>query len=108
MKGAREFEVRCPTCDVSFPTGTRQCFHCGGRLGKGAFRVSSAPLEHAGPEMLGEDFSQSPVDVVDNPILSEGEEEPKRGPRGRLNAGISLVWILMAVVFSLMRACGGE
>ncbi len=106
MEGQREFEVRCPSCDVSFPTGTRRCLHCGGHLGKGRFRGAGAPLEHAGPEAAAEDFFGSSVETDGDPIFSEDEEKPKTGIRGRMNAGISLVWIFMAVAFSVMRACG--
>jgi hypothetical protein len=29
------FEVRCAACNCSFAAGTKQCVHCGGRLGTG-------------------------------------------------------------------------
>jgi len=35
------------------------------------------------------------------------DEAPRAGKRGRLNASVSLIWIVMALVFTLMRACGG-
>jgi hypothetical protein len=106
MEGLPEFEVRCPSCDVSFPTGTRRCLYCGGPIGKGRSRVAGVPLEHAEPEAAAEDFFRSPVETHGDPVFSEDVEKPKTGFRGRMNAGISLVWILMAVAFSLMRACG--
>jgi hypothetical protein len=108
MEGLPEFEVRCPSCDVSFPTGTRRCLHCGGRVGKGRFRVAGVPLEHAEPEADAEDFFRSPIEAEGDSIFSEDVEKPRKGFRGRMNAGISLVWIFMAVAFSLMRACGND
>jgi hypothetical protein len=37
------YEVRCPRCDVSFPTETRQCIHCGGPTGKPGQVVREEP-----------------------------------------------------------------
>ena len=37
------YEVRCPRCDVSFPAGTRTCFHCGGPTGQPAYFSSDGP-----------------------------------------------------------------
>ena len=28
------FEVRCENCAVTFPVGTRECIHCGQRIGR--------------------------------------------------------------------------
>lgn len=33
-RGANPYEVRCYSCDTSFAPGTKQCVHCGQRLGR--------------------------------------------------------------------------
>ena len=106
MEGVSEYEVRCPNCDVSFPTGTRRCLHCGGRTGPGRFHALKPP------DALFDDpveEGESPFEVAELPRVPApiDDDEPQPKGRGRMNAGISLVWILMAVAFSVMRACGG-
>lgn len=44
------YEVRCPSCDVSFPVETRRCIHCGGpTAGAGSFVAMDDPAELAAP-----------------------------------------------------------
>ena len=38
--------------------------------------------------------------------MEDGSEE-RRGRFGFLRGGLSLIWILLAVIFSVMRVCGG-
>ena len=40
-------------------------------------------------------------------VEGEQEEGETRGRFGFLRGGFSLLWILLAVLFSVMRACGG-
>ena len=107
MEDTSAYEVRCPRCDVSFPIGTRRCFHCGGRTGPGRFVISEAPPElFESDEMRGE-AAASISESRGEPLPIEAEEaKPPGGLRGRMNAGVSLVWIVLAVGFSIMRACG--
>ena len=105
MSGVSAFEVRCPSCDVSFPPSTRRCMHCGGRTGPGRAGGSEGPsVVYVEPAEYQEAYSQ--IDATESSPLPQ-EEEPRAKGRGRMNAGISVVWILMAVAFSVMRACGG-
>ena len=107
MAESSPYEVRCSSCDVSFPVGTRSCMHCGGRTGSSPWNAGPAPpdlLERYDAREGGEtEFPQ----VSPEPEPFEGEESaPRGGIRGRLNAGVSLIWIVLAVGFSIMRACG--
>lgn len=106
MESASPYEVRCPSCDVSFPTGTRRCMHCGARTGPSRFQAPQIP-----PGLLG--TSQDREEDLDLHFEGAGpsdpiaDEAPRVRKRGRLNASVSLIWIVMALVFTLMRACGG-
>ncbi|MCS5638503.1 MAG: hypothetical protein NZ990_18460 [Myxococcota bacterium] len=106
MEDVSRFEVRCPSCDVSFPVGTRRCFHCGARTGPSRFRSPDVPPTLVGSDRDREEDFQLPFEAVGNPEPI-ADEPPRTVKRGRLNAGVSLIWIVMALVFALMRACGG-
>ncbi|MGE4653241.1 MAG: hypothetical protein AAEJ53_20330 [Myxococcota bacterium] len=71
------FEVRCESCNVSFPSGTRLCLHCGAKLNK---RLS-----------WGEDEAASHPE--------EGEVSIGR------RLGSASMWIVLAVVAALARLC---
>lgn len=107
MDGVPAFEVRCPSCDVSFPLRTRRCIHCGGRTGPGRVGDDSPAVYVAEDEYHDVYAQTAQTEVAELDPLRGREEEPRAKGRGRMNAGISLVWILMAVAFSIMRACGG-
>ena len=105
MAEAHEFEVRCPSCDVSFPVGTRRCLHCGGRTGPPRFQVAGMPAELVARDAAAEaEYSMQVGDDEAPPPL--GDPEPRKARGGWMNAGGSLLWIGMAVVFAIMRACG--
>ena len=74
---AHAFEVRCDSCNVSFPSATRRCLHCGAKLDK---RLSR-----------GED--------LDAPQPEEGEVSIGR------RLGSASLWIVVAVVAALARLC---
>lgn len=95
-----DFEVRCFSCSVTFPAGTKRCLHCGERTG-----VPALPLGTA------DDLSQLPQlrDSVPGPISlgdldDEAEAVGKKGP-GRIVLGS--IWLLLAVGGSIYRACSG-
>ena len=76
------YEIFCPSCRVTFPVGTKQCVHCGERLGRGRFRPT-----------------------LDLPPGSEEvfvDEEPAR--RGGLSP-FTLVWVALLLAGYLYRAC---
>lgn len=77
------FEVYCYHCQASFALGTRNCVHCGRRMG-GAPKVPEALLSTEVPE-------------------AATAAEPSVGRR---IGGISL-WVLIAVGAALTRMCGG-
>jgi hypothetical protein len=51
------FEVRCAACNCSFAAGTKQCVHCGGRLGAGLdapfLRAAAGRADEGDPEAGG-------------------------------------------------------
>ncbi len=81
------YEVRCQTCDVSFPPDQKVCLHCGGRLG------GSSPLR-------GRIAAYSPIEVDE----TELEELPRRG---LLRSGLGVVWIVLALTATCYRVCTG-
>jgi len=109
MADVSEYEVRCPRCDVSFPTGTRKCLHCGGATGpshgpngrrKGVERVAVRVADDA-PDPKR--FELAEVRRAE-PIDGEPEDEdPRRG--GVLRGVATVVWILIAIGISLARSC---
>jgi hypothetical protein len=86
------YEVRCHRCDVSFPPGTRQCIHCGERIGR--------------PRLLpGAGDIQSFEGGEPYPEAHEGNEA-EAGPAGRgLRIGFVVVWLLLAILSAAVRAC---
>ncbi len=86
------YEVRCPTCAVTFPVGTRRCIHCGG--------ATATPHTAARQPALRElPFEFEPADGP--PMEEEAEEaSPRRGGRG-----LALMWLLLAVAASIYRSC---
>ena len=82
---AHLYEVRCASCNVSFPPGTRRCIHCGGRIGRQLRVEAGLPL---------------PVE--------EGEEPEEEMPGGSAaRAGIWAVTAIIAMAGSLFRMCQG-
>ena len=103
-----DYEVRCSPCDVSFPVETKRCIHCGGRLGKLAPRLQG--VEGLAGFELGSGLSQStPASEASSEALSPAEREESEAPTGRfgfLRGGMTLVWIVLAALYSILRACG--
>lgn len=87
------YEVRCHHCQVTFPVGTRQCVHCGERLGRGRRRFVPTP----DPEM--------PWDLGEVEEQAAAEATP---PRSRFFSPFTLIWLIAAIGLSIQRACAGE
>ena len=77
------FEVYCPRCRVTFPTGTKRCIHCGGRIGRERFQPALNPPPPASEDVLV-------------------EQEPAR--RSGLSP-FTLVWVALLLAGYLYRAC---
>jgi hypothetical protein len=75
------YEVYCYDCRVTFPVGTRNCVHCGRRLGGRELPRSAGRAE--------------PMEVA---------EEDAMPSVGRRIGGASL-WILIALAAALTRMC---
>jgi len=91
----RPFEIRCEHCQTSFAIGTRECVHCGRRLGGSMPQGLEALLQ----ERLGGQPGEAPAGVE-----AEGDELAAAS-RGR-----NILWIItagLAVFASMMRNCQG-
>ena len=101
------YEVRCHSCDVSYPPGTKKCVHCGGRTGESRRRL----VPSFQPEPGSLDFDGVPVADLGRLGLhlddarEEVEEEAPTSSLPRMITGIA--WILLVAVVSLYRACTG-
>lgn len=98
MKESSVYEVRCPTCDVSAPLGTRRCMHCGGPMIEGGAVV----LSGRAPESLQEVILRHERAGGDDAI-----EEEQAAPRSGFSRGVGLLWILMLIAVSVYRQCAG-
>jgi hypothetical protein len=110
MTTESQYEVRCPSCDVTFPIGTKKCMHCGGRTGPSHIRVAERALPYSpigGGEAVGDAGSPPTHDLepLSQGSLHDDESAPRRG---LLRSAGTLIWVLMLVGFSLMRACTDE
>ncbi len=76
------YEVYCPQCRVTFPIGTKQCMHCGGRIGHGRFQAA-----------------------LDLPPLSEGGSVEEESARRSGLSPFTLVWVALLLAGYLYRAC---
>lgn len=83
------YEVFCRRCQVSFPIGTRSCFHCGTRLGRER------------PEARGQEARR----LAAPPRVDELSEE-EIAPRGRFLSPFTMMWLLLALAGALYRQCG--
>jgi hypothetical protein len=105
------YEVRCPRCDVSFPPKTRVCIHCGGRTaaspagaGMGAHPVAGIGRQSTESEERILDFGL-PGSELDIEAGDLDEEAPVPTRAGFMRTAITIVWVLLAIAFSIMRAC---
>jgi hypothetical protein len=82
------WEVYCYHCKTTFPVGTRQCVHCGRRIGR-----ETAPA----------------VEPTIHPLDADAaEDEALLEPRlARRLGGLSL-WVLLAIGAVVSRLCAGQ
>ena len=121
------FEVYCAHCKVTFPIGTRQCLHCGGRVispdRQRATRPSGrARLAKAAQKRLQASTTTGREERGRNPTLEElaGAGIPGAIPGPALPnddvdeilptrrfSPMTTIWILLAFTGAAIRACGG-
>ena len=106
------FQVYCHSCDVTFPTGTKTCLHCGGRtrlagpsggsLNRPAREMMAAPLDLANEVLAIQSLPDLPV--------SESALEPEAVParRSLLRAGMTVLWMILLAAGYAWRACSQQ
>jgi hypothetical protein len=100
------FEVRCPSCNVSFPVGTKRCIHCGERtsksLGNSSGRLRSQ--EPASTQELRGPGSTIDYDGGESPFDEAGDEAV--APRTSiLRRSVTIIWVVILIGISVIRAC---
>jgi hypothetical protein len=112
MKAVSKYEVRCPRCDVTFPIETKRCIHCGGPTGPSV-------VEYPDFETIIHEKGTSSTDVTAmpqdeggrfmQPFDGEMDDGEELGRRPSILRSVStLIWIALAIAFSVMRACQGS
>ncbi len=109
------YEVWCSTCNVTFPTGTKRCLHCGGRtqperprasIRRGAAPeaqlLAAIPLSYTSEAGMLEVTPDLPVGGA----AVEPEEEPTR--RSLLRAGMTVMWMILLAAGYAWRACSQQ
>ena len=81
------YEVRCESCQTTFPVGTRRCVHCGSRLGR-----RPRPVGPRGPFMEG---------------AYEAEEESEESGGSVIRAALWALSVGLAILGSMFRVCQG-
>lgn len=107
----QQFEVRCPSCNVTFPVETKRCLHCGGRLARGHRSALddqiATELSESGPQEFGREPSRrDPEPATSAAPFAEAEDEPPE-PRSLLRAGMSVIWLMIIALGLLARICSG-
>jgi len=110
MRVVSQYEVSCPRCKVSYPVGQKRCVHCGGPMAPSIVDVPDAP-----PQLRDGAGARTPApmqpgeDERETVFLPFGREEDE-GPSGgsALSRLGGLVWIVIFVIITVMRACFGE
>ena len=98
----QHYEVRCPSCNVSFAVGTRRCVHCGGRTAAAGMGPSPSLRQDLGKYRM--DSAPEPDPMVLEPALEEADETRSSSP---FRLGMSGIWIMLAIVGSMYRVCFG-
>ena len=106
------YEVWCHSCNVTFPTGTKTCLHCGSRTRPdrphlGNMRRRAEPDMTSGALSFADDAEaiRSLPDLP--PIASTAAIEPEEGParRSLLRAGMTVMWMILLAAGYAWRAC---
>jgi hypothetical protein len=109
MAKASEYEVHCPRCRVTFPVGTKRCVHCGGRTGQRVESEGRPVWDDRSGRFRVVTAGGSDVESTQRPLAFDAEPEEdeadQTGRGGILRVAVTVVWILLAVAFSILRAC---
>jgi hypothetical protein len=114
MAASDLYEVRCTHCEVSFPPGTKQCLHCGGRIGRRLRQAPPPPVMRSQNEQPS-DFlaygADSPPEgkLIDLSELAADSEDEARSssPRRAVRLGVNVLWIFGALMITLAQMCRG-
>jgi hypothetical protein len=94
------YEWWCPRCRVTHPPGRKVCVHCGGRVQP--TRDAAAVFD---PRSALEARLGLPRTGGEEPEVAEEADAPEsRGVRGA-RLGMTLVWVALAVIATLLRMC---
>jgi len=105
---ASPFEVRCHRCNVTFPIGTRQCIHCGGRIDQDDQSGILESIHEVDPGRGG--LSSKPIDVMADPGDSDemDSDAPSSVGASLIRSLGGFIWVIVLIGFTLARSCGGE
>lgn len=100
------FEVRCPSCNVSFPVGTRRCIHCGARTSKSLGNGSGGLRSHepASTQEVRGTWSAIDYDGGESPF-EEAEDEIVVQRSSILRRSATVIWVVLLIGISVTRAC---
>jgi len=87
------YEWWCPRCRVTYPPGRKQCVHCGGRV----------QTSRDAPTVFDPRAGAGLPGAPDEPAEEAGAPEPRAARAARI--GLTLVWVALAVLASVLRAC---
>ncbi len=110
MDAISKCEVCCPSCKVTFPVETRKCVHCGGRTAPSHVplpQTASAEIRREDAEV---DWAAAGAEAGSHatrmaPYESEDENEEAERGTSPFRVLVTVMWMVLAVAFSLMRAC---
>jgi hypothetical protein len=88
-------EAWCPRCSVTHVPGTARCIHCGG------------PVMPERPPEGVTSAAQTGLPGSLSPWQKAPPEEPEAGTRTArpLRFGMAALWIVLAIVTAILRAC---
>lgn len=110
--GAGIYEVRCPTCDVSFPPRTRSCLHCGQRIPRRAAPAPEAashrdPFSPGAPSEVKPGSDPTPDFLEWAKADSAEETEAEQARPWWLRWGTNIIWVVVAILATLGQMCEG-
>jgi hypothetical protein len=118
MSVGNPYEIRCESCQVSFPPGTKTCIHCGGRLGGGLSvrrpgpqrpgalgRSRQRAITRSAGDANDDFFPKALQDEIDPHRFDEPEEPDASAPGRAIRVGVNVLWIIGAVLITVLQMC---